>query len=393
MKLHEFQAKEILSRYGVPVPRGKVAYSVDEAVAAANEIPGEVWVVKAQIHAGGRGKGGGVKVSKGVDAVRENASNILGMQLVTHQTGPEGQKVGKLLIEEGMDIQQELYLSMLVDRGTQSVVVLASTEGGMEIEEVAAKTPEKILRETVDPKVGLLGFQAMRLAYGLGVDKQDPKLVRPTANLIASLYKAFGNEDAGLVEINPLVLTGDGRVLALDAKMQLEDNALFRHKEATELRDLDEEDPLEVEASNADLNYIKLDGNIGCMVNGAGLAMGTMDIIKAVGGEPANFLDIGGGANQERVEKAFSIISKDPNVRCIMINIFGGIVRCDVVADGVVAAFRSVGLDIPVVVRLEGTNAEEARKIIDQSGMGELLVMADGIRDAAQKCLAAAGAA
>ncbi|MBI3992844.1 MAG: ADP-forming succinate--CoA ligase subunit beta [Candidatus Lambdaproteobacteria bacterium] len=390
MKIHEYQAKQVLAKYGVPVPRGQVAFTVDEAVKAAQTLGGSVWVVKAQIHAGGRGKGGGVKVSKGLDAVRKNAEAILGMTLVTHQTGPQGRVVKKVLVEEGMDIRKELYMSMLVDRDSQSVVVLASTEGGMEIEVVAAKTPEKILRETVDPTMGLLPFQAQRLAYGLGLDKINPKLMRPAAEMIASLYKAFQGEDCSLVEINPLVITGDDRILALDAKVAFDDNAGFRHKQQAELRDLDEEEPLEIEATNADLNYIKLDGNIGCMVNGAGLAMGTMDIIKQVGGEPANFLDIGGNADQARVEKAFKIITADGNVRCIMINIFGGIVRCDVVAEGVVAAFKNVGVSVPVVVRLEGTNAEKAHKIIASSGLGKKLTMAKGLKDAAQKSVAAA---
>ncbi|HEX7926652.1 MAG TPA: ADP-forming succinate--CoA ligase subunit beta [bacterium] len=390
MKIHEYQAKQVLARYNVPVPKGKMATTVEQAVAAARELGGSVWVVKAQIHAGGRGKGGGVKVSKGMEAVEENAKRILGMQLVTHQTGPKGQKVRRVLIEEGMDIKKELYLSMVIDRNTQSVTVLASTEGGMEIEEVAAKSPEKILRERVDPAVGLLPFQALRLAQGLKADAVDPKLVRPLASLISNLYQVFVNEDCSLVEVNPLVLTGDGRALALDAKVTFDDNALFRHKSTVELRDLDEEDPLEIEASNADLNYIKLDGSIGCMVNGAGLAMATMDIIKAHGGEPANFLDVGGGASTERVEKAFRIITKDPNVKCILINIFGGIVRCDVVAQGVVQAFRSAGLKIPVVVRLEGTNKDAAVQLIANSGMGELLQMADGLKEAAQKSVAAA---
>ncbi len=392
MKIHEYQAKEILSRYDVPVPKGQVASTVEEAVAAANAVGGEVWVVKAQIHAGGRGKGGGVKVSKGMAALQDNARNILGMQLVTHQTGPDGRKVNRVLIEEGMDIRRELYLSMLVDRDRQCVVVLASTEGGMEIEEVAANTPEKILRESVDPAVGLLPFQAMRLAKGLAVGQVDPKLVRPTAGMIAKVYNAFIGEDCALLEINPLALTGDGRVLALDAKVNFDDSALFRHNDSVSLRDPDEEEPSEIEASEADLSYIKLDGTIGCMVNGAGLAMGTMDIIKAVGGEPANFLDVGGGADQQRVETAFRIITKDPNVRCILINIFGGIVRCDIVAEGVVAAFKSLGLEIPVVVRLEGTNAEQARDIINQSGMGALLQMAEGLEDAAAKSVAVARA-
>ena len=390
MKIHEYQAKEMLARYGVPVPQGQVATTVEEAEAAAKKIGKDVCVVKAQIHAGGRGKGGGVKVSQGLEKVRENAQAILGMQLVTHQTGPEGRRVKKVLVEEGMDIRKELYLSMLVDRGTQATVVLASTEGGMEIEEVAEKTPEKILREHVDPSIGLVGYQALRLAYGLQVDKVDPALVRPTAALISSLYAAFVGEDCSMVEINPLILTGDGRALALDAKVTFDDNALFRHKALAELRDLDEEEPLEIEASDAELSYIKLDGNIGCMVNGAGLAMGTMDIIKAVGGEPANFLDIGGNADQARVETAFRIITSDPNVKCILINIFGGIVRCDVVAGGVVSAFKNVGLSIPVVVRLEGTNAKEANEIIASSGMGDQLLKAESLRDAAEKSVAAA---
>ncbi len=390
MKIHEYQAKEVLSRYGVPVPKGQVADTVEGAVAAAKGIGGDVWVVKAQIHAGGRGKGGGVKVSKGLDTVKGSAEAILGMQLVTHQTGPEGQQVKKVLVEEGMDIRKELYLSILVDRNTQSGVVLASTEGGMEIEEVAAKTPEKILRENVDGAVGLRAFQAQRLAYGLEVDRIDPKLVRPTAALISNLYQAFQGEDCSLVEINPLVLTGDGRAVALDAKLTFDDNALFRHPALKDYRDLGEEEPLEIEASDADLSYIKLDGNIGCRVNGAGLAMGTMDIIKAQGGEPANFLDIGGGADQGRVETAFRIITSDPNVKCILINIFGGIVRCDVVAEGVVAAFKNVGISIPVVVRLEGTNSKEANEIIAGSGLGDRLLKAESLKEAAEKSVAAA---
>ena len=390
MKIHEYQAKQVLARYGVPVPKGKVAATVPEALAAAREIGGAVWVVKAQIHAGGRGKGGGVKVSQGLHAVEANAKQIIGMQLVTHQTGPKGQPVRKVLIEEGMDIRKELYLSMLVDRESQAVMVLASTEGGMDIEEVAAQTPEKILRERVDPAVGLLPFQALRLAYGLQAERLSPKLIRPLAGLISAAYRAFVAEDCSLVEINPLVLTGDDRALALDAKVTFDDNALFRHAEIAALRDLDEEEPLEVEAGQADLNYIKLDGSIGCMVNGAGLAMATMDIIKSEGGEPANFLDVGGGATTERVEKAFRLITKDPNVRCILINIFGGIVRCDVVAEGVVQAVRNVGLKIPVIVRLEGTNKEQAVQLIAKAGMGKLLQMADGLKDAATKAVAAA---
>ena len=390
MKIHEYQAKQILAKYGVPVPKGSVAFSVDEAVKAAEDLNTEVCVVKAQIHAGGRGKGGGVKVSKGIEAVRENSEDILGMQLLTHQTGPDGQKVKQLLIEEGMDISKELYCSVLVDRGKQRIVLLASTEGGMDIEEVAANTPDKILKVFVDPSVGLRPYQANELAFGLKIHETNPKLIRPAATVFMSLYKAFMGEDCSLVEINPLVLTGDERVVALDAKLTFDDNALYRHKENLALRDRDEEDPLEVEASEADLNYIKLDGNIGCMVNGAGLAMGTMDIIKTYGGEPANFLDVGGGATQETVEKAFRIITRDPNVKWILINIFGGIVRCDMVAAGVIAAFKNVNLQIPVVVRLEGTNSEEAHTLVRESGLGESLQMADGIQQAAQKAVVAA---
>jgi len=389
MKIHEYQAKQILAKYGVPVPRGSVAYSVDEATQVAEDLATEVCVVKAQIHAGGRGKGGGVKVSKGKDAIRESAESILGMQLVTHQTGPQGQKVKQLLVEEGMDIRKELYCSVLVDRGRQCVVLLASTEGGVDIEEVAEKTPEKILKIFVNPAVGLRPYQANELAFGLKIDKINPKLIRPAAAVFMALYETFIQEDCSLLEINPLVLTGDGRVIALDAKLAFDDNAMYRHKDNLALRDKDEEDPLEVEASEADLNYIKLDGSIGCMVNGAGLAMGTMDIIKSYGGDPANFLDVGGAANQENVEKAFRLITKDPNVKCILINIFGGIVRCDMVATGVIAAFKNLNLQIPVVVRLEGTNSEEAHLLVNESGLTESLLMADGIRDAAEKAVAA----
>ncbi|MDP6656523.1 MAG: ADP-forming succinate--CoA ligase subunit beta [SAR324 cluster bacterium] len=390
MKIHEYQAKQILAKYGVPVPRGSVAYSVDEATQVADDLASEICVVKAQIHAGGRGKGGGVKVSKGKTAIRESAEAILGMQLVTHQTGPQGQKVKQLLVEEGMDIRKELYCSVLVDRGRQCVVLLASTEGGMDIEEVAEKTPEKILKIFVDPGIGLRPYQASELAFGLKIDEIKPKLIRPAVAVFMSLYETFMQEDCSLLEINPLVLTGDGRVIALDAKLSFDDNALYRHKDNLALRDKDEEDPLEVEASEADLNYIKLDGSIGCMVNGAGLAMGTMDIIKSYGGDPANFLDVGGAANQENVEKAFRLITKDPNVKCILINIFGGIVRCDMVAAGVIAAFKNVNLQIPVVVRLEGTNSEEAHQLVNESGLTDSLLMADGIRDAAEKAVAAA---
>ena len=389
MKIHEYQAKQILAKYGVTIPRGKVAFTVDEAVSVAEELGTEICVVKAQIHAGGRGKGGGVKVSKGLEAVRTNAEQILGMQLVTHQTGPKGQPVKRVLVEEGMDIKKELYVSLLVDRGSQQVVMLASTEGGMDIEQVAANTPEKILKVGIDPTIGMRPYQASELAYGLEIDKINPKLIRPAAALFQGLYETFVNEDCSLVEINPLVLTGDGRVIALDSKITIDDNALFRHKDTLELRDLDEENPAEIEASENDLNYIRLDGSIGCMVNGAGLAMGTMDIIKACGGEPANFLDVGGGSTQERVELAFQLISSDPHVKCILINIFGGIVRCDMVAAGVVAAIKNVDLKVPVVVRLEGTNAAEAHQIVNDSGLGSRLQMADGLRDAAEKAVAA----
>ena len=389
MKIHEYQAKQILAKYGVTIPRGKVAFTVDEAVSAAEELGTEIYVVKAQIHAGGRGKGGGVKVSKGLEAVRTNAEQIIGMQLVTHQTGPKGQQVKRVLVEEGIDIKKELYVSLLVDRGFQQVVMLASTEGGMDIEQVAANTPEKILKVGIDPTIGMRPYQATELAYGLEIDKINPKLIRPAAALFQGLYEAFVNEDCSLVEINPLVLTGDGRVIALDSKITIDDNALFRHKYTLALRDLDEEDPAETEASENDLNYIRLDGSIGCMVNGAGLAMGTMDIIKACGGEPANFLDVGGGSTQERVELAFRLISSDPHVKCILINIFGGIVRCDMVAAGVVAAIKNVDLKVPVVVRLEGTNAAEAHQIVNDSGLGSRLRMADGLRNAAEKAVAA----
>ena len=389
MKIHEYQAKQVLAKYGVPVPRGSAAYSVEEASQIAKDLGSKVCVVKAQIHAGGRGKGGGIKVSKGKDAVRENAEAILGMQLVTHQTGPQGQNVKQLLVEEGVDISKELYCSVLVDRRKQQIVLLASTEGGMDIEEVAAKTPEKILKVFVDPAVGLRQYQANELAFGLKINEINPKLIRPASAVFMALYEAFVQEDCSLVEINPLVLTGDGRVIALDAKLSFDDNAMFRHKDNLALRDTDEENPLEVEASEADLNYVKLDGSIGCMVNGAGLAMGTMDIIKAYGGDPANFLDVGGSASQENVEKAFRIITRDPNVKCILINIFGGIVRCDMVAAGVIAAFKNVDLQIPVVVRLEGTNSEEAHMLVKGSKLGEKLQMADGIHDAAEKAIAA----
>ena len=364
MKIHEYQAKQILAKYGVPVPRGSVAYSVDEATKVAEDLGTDVCVVKAQIHAGGRGKGGGVKVSKGMDAVRENAEAILGMQLVTHQTGPQGQKVKQLLVEEGMDIRKELYCSVLVDRGKQRIVLLASTEGGMDIEEVAEKTPEKILKVFVDPAVGLRSYQANELAFGLKIDKINPKLIRPAAAVFKALYQAFVQEDCSLVEINPLVLTGDGLVIALDAKLSFDDNAMFRHKDNLAFRDKDEEDPLEVEASEADLNYIKLDGSIGCMVNGAGLAMGTMDIIKAYGGDPANFLDVGGGATEKSVYEALTLISKMKKVKAILVNLYGGIVKTTIVASAFIKAYGNKLIDLPVYARLMGAESEKSKQML-----------------------------
>jgi succinyl-CoA synthetase beta subunit len=366
MKIHEYQAKEILQKYNVPIPKGKVAFSIDEAVEAAKEIGGSVWVVKAQIHAGGRGKGGGVKVAKSLDEVRSLAQAILGMTLVTHQTGPEGKLVKRLLIEQGINIEKELYLGITLDRATAQNVVMVSTEGGMEIEKVAAETPEKIIKVFVDPKTGFQPFQARQLAFALGLQGAQFK------NAIVffdALYKAYMATDASLAEINPLVVTKEGEVLALDAKMNFDDNALFRHKDILALRDLDEEDPLEIEASKYNLNYIKLDGNVGCMVNGAGLAMATMDIIKLAGGNPANFLDVGGSANKETVANGFKIILSDPNVKAILINIFGGIVRCDRVARGVIDAAKEIQVNLPIIVRLDGTNAIEARELLQKSGL------------------------
>lgn len=380
MKIHEYQGKEILKQYGVAVPRGHVAFSVDEAVRAAQSLGGSVWVVKAQIHAGGRGKGGGVKLARSIEEVRQRASEILGMRLITHQTGPEGRIVKRLLIEEGMDIAKELYVGITLDRSTSRNVVMASTEGGVEIETVAANTPEKILKEFVDPGAGLQAFQVRRLCFGLGLTGDA---LKNGMKFLTALSKAYEGTDASLAEINPLVLTRDGSVVALDAKMNFDDNALFRHKELGELRDLDEEDPLEVEASKSNLNYIKLDGNVGCMVNGAGLAMATMDIIKLAGGMPANFLDVGGGASAQTVEAGFRIILKDPHVKAVLINIFGGIVRCDRVATGVVEAARKVDVHVPIVVRLAGTNADLAGEILRKSGMS-FLVAAD-LKDAAEK--------
>jgi succinyl-CoA synthetase beta subunit len=380
MKIHEYQAKELLSKYGVAVPRGLVARSPEEAYHAAKELGTDVVVVKAQIHAGGRGKGGGVKLAKSADEARDIASKMLGMNLVTHQTGPEGREVRALLVEEGLPIDKEFYLGIVLDRATGRPVFMASSAGGMDIEEVAASTPELILKETINPAVGFRPFQARKLAFGLGLPAQ---LVNQAAKFMQSLYDAYGQTDASLVEINPFLLTKDGRLFALDAKITFDDNAMFRHKDFQNLRDLNEEEPLEIEASKYDLNYIKLDGNIACMVNGAGLAMATMDIIKLAGGEPANFLDVGGGASQERVEAAFRILLADPNVRAVLINIFGGIVRTDMVARGVIEAAKAIGVQVPIVVRLEGTNVEEGRRLISESGMN--FTVANGMKDAAEK--------
>ena len=387
MKIHEYQGKEVLREYGVPTPRGFPAFSVDEAVEAARKLGGKVWVVKAQIHAGGRGKGGGVKVAKSVEEVKKNAAQILGMQLVTHQTGPAGQKVRRLLIEEAADIRKELYAGMVVDRGTQKVVLMASSEGGIDIEEVAAKTPEKIRKVFIDPAQGLSDVDADEIAAAIGIPDRARAQGRA---LFKALYKCFDATDASLAEINPLILTGDGRVVALDAKFNFDDNALFRHPEIVALRDLDEEDPAEVEASRHELNYIQLDGDIGCLVNGAGLAMATMDIIKFYGGSPANFLDVGGGATTEKVTEAFKIMLRNPSLKAILVNIFGGIMLCDVIADGLVKASKAVSLKVPLVVRLEGNRVEEGKKILADSGLP--IISARNMADAAQKAVAAAKA-
>jgi succinyl-CoA synthetase beta subunit len=380
MKIHEYQGKEIFRKFGVPTPRGYPAMSVDEAVEAAKKLGGKVWVVKAQIHAGGRGKGGGVKVAKSLDEVRDLSKKILGMQLKTHQTGPQGQKVRRLLIEEGADIKKELYLGLVVDRGTQKVAIMASTEGGMDIEEVAAKTPQKIFKVFVDPAEGLTGNDAAEIATSLGL----PQTARA---IFQSVYKCFLETDASLVEINPLILTGKGEVIALDAKLNFDDNALFRHPDIVALRDLDEEDPLEVEASKYDLNYISLDGNIGCMVNGAGLAMATMDTVKLFGGSPANFLDVGGSATPEKVTAAFKIMLSNPKVKGILVNIFGGIMQCDTIAKGVVAAAREVKLTVPLVVRMKGSNEDLGKRILRDSGLP--IISADSMGDAGKKVVAA----
>ena len=385
MKIHEYQGKEIFRRYGMAVPRGVPAFSVDEAVKAAQSLGGPVWVVKAQIHAGGRGKGGGVKLAKSLDEVSELAGKILGMQLVTHQTGSSGQKVRRLLIEEGADIRKELYVGMVVDRVSQRVVLMASSEGGMDIEDVAAKTPEKIHKVAIDPVKGLSDADADDIARKIGI----PSASIPQARaMLQGLYKAFDETDASLAEINPLVLTGDGKVIALDAKLNFDSNALFRHPDIVAMRDLDEEDPAEIEASKFDLSYISLDGNIGCLVNGAGLAMATMDVIKLYGGEPANFLDVGGGATAEKVTEAFKIMLRNPHLKAILVNIFGGIMRCDVIAEGVIAASKAVGLKVPLVVRMKGTNEDLGRKILADSGLP--IISANNMAEAAEKVVAAA---
>jgi len=385
MKIHEYQAKEILRQYGVPTPRGVACFSVAEAEAAARELGGTAWVVKAQIHAGGRGKGGGVKVARSMQEVRDHAAQILGMQLVTHQTGPQGQTVRRLLIEEGAQIAKEYYVGMVIDRSRQRVALMASSEGGMDIEEVAAHTPEKIHKVWIDPVAGLTDADADGVSRLIGIP--DAALIDARACL-QGLYRAFVEKDAMLAEINPLVLTADQRVVALDAKINFDSNALFRHPEIVALRDLDEEDPAEVEASKFDLSYISLDGDIGCLVNGAGLAMATMDIIKLYGGSPANFLDVGGGANKEKVTEAFKLMLKNPKLRAILVNIFGGIMKCDVIAEGVVAAAREVHLKVPLVVRLEGTNVDLGKKILAESGLP--IISASDMADAAEKVVAAA---
>jgi succinyl-CoA synthetase beta subunit len=387
MKIHEYQAKEILRRFGVPTPRGIACFSVEEAMDAARKLGGPVWVVKAQIHAGGRGKGGGVKLARSLDEVRSHATAILGMQLKTHQTGPDGQTVRRLLIEEGANIAKELYVGMVVDRVSQRVVLMASSEGGMDIEEVAAKTPDRIHKVAIDPKSGLADADAESIVRQIGVPEGALAQGR---DLLKALYRAFDETDASLLEVNPLIVTGDGKVVALDAKINFDDNAVFRHPDLVAMRDLDEEDPAEVEASKHDLNYIQLDGNIGCLVNGAGLAMATMDIIKLYGGNPANFLDVGGGASAEKVTEAFKIMLKNPNLQAILINIFGGIMKCDVIAEGVVTAARQVSLGVPLVVRLEGTNVDIGKKILADSGLP--IISAANMAEAAEKVVKAAAA-
>jgi succinyl-CoA synthetase beta subunit len=386
MNIHEYQGKEILRKYGVSVPNGKVAFTVEEAVEAAKELGTQICVVKAQIHAGGRGKAGGVKVAKNLDEVRTYANEILGKTLITHQTGPEGKEVKRLLVEEGCDIKKEYYVGLVLDRATSRVVLMASEEGGTEIEEVAENTPEKIFKEVIDPAVGLQGFQARRIAFNINIPKE---LVGKAVKFMMGLYTAFVEKDCSIAEINPLVVTGDGDVMALDAKLNFDSNALYRHKDILEYRDLEEEDPKEIEASKYDLSYISLDGNIGCMVNGAGLAMATMDIIKHYGGDPANFLDVGGSATAEKVAEAFKIILSDQNVKGIFVNIFGGIMRCDIIATGVVQAAKQVNLSVPLVVRLEGTNVDLGKSILAESGLD--INVADSMSDGAQKIVAQVG--
>src|SRR5882724_9510568 len=384
MNIHEYQAKALIGKFGVATPQGHVAYTADEAGQAAQKLGGSVWVVKAQIHAGGRGKAGGVKVVKSIDEVKATATKMLGMTLVTHQTGPAGKVVKRIYVEAGCDIKRELYLGMLVDRATSRITLMASAEGGVEIEEVAAKSPEKILKVAIDPATGIQAYHARKIAFGLGLTGNQ---VASATKFILSMYKAFIELDCSIVEINPLVVTGAGDVLALDAKVNFDDNALFRHKDIEDLRDPDEEDPAELEAAKHSLNYIKLDGSIGCMVNGAGLAMATMDIIKLYGSEPANFLDVGGGASKEKVTAALKIILSDPNVKGILVNIFGGIMRCDIIANGIVEAAKEVSLSVPVVVRLEGTNVEQGKEILAKSGLA--IISANDLADAAQKIVAA----
>lgn len=384
MNIHEYQAKELLKQYGAPVLDGGIAYTADEAEQVAKDLGGPVWVVKAQIHAGGRGKGGGVKVVKSVEEVKSVAADMIGMNLVTHQTGPAGKEVNQVYIEDGCAIANELYVSILVDRESSRVAIIASSEGGMDIEEVAAETPEKIITVTIDPASGLSGFHCRKVAFGMGL---TGKAAGGVAKVIAALYKTFMEKDAAMLEINPLVVTADDDVVVLDAKMGFDGNSLYRHKDVQELRDPTEEDPMELEAAKHELNYIKLDGSIGCMVNGAGLAMSTMDIIKLKGGEPANFLDVGGGATRERVTEAFKIILSDPNVEGILVNIFGGIMRCDVIAEGVVAAAKELELTVPLVVRLEGTNVEKGKEIMANSGIN--IISASDLGDAAEKVVAA----
>ena len=386
MNIHEYQAKQIFQKYGVPTPRGRIAFSVNEAVEAARELGGDLWVVKAQIHAGGRGLGGGVKLAKSLEEVEEHAKNILGMTLVTHQTGPEGKLVQKVYIEEGADIKSEFYLGMLLDRAAEMPVMMASTEGGMEIEKVAEETPEKIVKVNIDPTIGFQGYHGRELAFGLGLPKEE---VGTFIKFAKALYDVYMDNDAEMIEINPLIKTGDGKFLALDAKMGFDDNALGRHQDIEDMRDLSEGEPTEVEAKKYGLSYVKLDGDVGCMVNGAGLSMATMDIIKHEGGEPANFLDVGGGANPETVAKGFEIILEDPNVKAIFVNIFGGIVRCDRVANGILEATKMTEVNVPVVVRLDGTNAQEAAEILRNANI-ENIITAENLADGAKKVVEAA---